>query len=125
VFVIVGVLIGILFLEESHEDKKHRRDPGLELGQWILEHLQFKGRVEQEKGISEETALFIPANEKNDGLSSTNSSPRLSSVSTNVSEVEVYLPKSTLSGPRPSLAWREMFNNQVLLVVLSLGVLAL
>jgi hypothetical protein len=28
--------IGILFLEETHEEKKHRRDIGLETGKWIL-----------------------------------------------------------------------------------------
>ena len=36
----LGVLIGILFLEETHEHKKHRRDVGLEIGQWILKHLR-------------------------------------------------------------------------------------
>lgn len=34
--VIVGMLVGILFLEETHEDKKHQRDRGLEVGKWIL-----------------------------------------------------------------------------------------
>ena len=31
-----GVVIGILFLEETHEDRKYRRDIGLEIGQWLL-----------------------------------------------------------------------------------------
>ncbi|KAK4691172.1 hypothetical protein P7C71_g5772, partial [Lecanoromycetidae sp. Uapishka_2] len=31
-----GVLIGILFLEETHAGRKHRRDYGLEAGQWLL-----------------------------------------------------------------------------------------
>lgn len=34
--VIFGMLVGILFLEETHEDKKHQRDRGLEFGRWIL-----------------------------------------------------------------------------------------
>ena len=33
---IVGMLIGILFLEETHGQKKRRRDLGLEIGNWIL-----------------------------------------------------------------------------------------
>ena len=34
--VFVGVVNGILFLEETHAEKKLRRDRGLELGNWIL-----------------------------------------------------------------------------------------
>lgn len=33
-------MIGILFLEETHEIKKHERDRGRELGSWIVQ--QFK-----------------------------------------------------------------------------------
>ena len=31
-----GVIVGILFLEETHEEKKHRRDWGIEAGKWLL-----------------------------------------------------------------------------------------
>ncbi|KAI1244423.1 hypothetical protein MGN70_014295 [Eutypa lata] len=34
--VLVGVINGILFLEETHAEKKSRRDRGRELGNWIL-----------------------------------------------------------------------------------------
>ncbi|KAL1961965.1 hypothetical protein VTN77DRAFT_700 [Rasamsonia byssochlamydoides] len=33
---VFGITIGILFLEETHAEKKYRRDPGLELGRWLL-----------------------------------------------------------------------------------------
>lgn len=33
---VVGVIIGTLFLEETHVEKKHKRDLGLELGHLIL-----------------------------------------------------------------------------------------
>ncbi|RKF79179.1 putative membrane protein [Golovinomyces cichoracearum] len=36
IIVIFGVTIGVLFLEETHSLKKHRRDPGLLAGKWIL-----------------------------------------------------------------------------------------
>lgn len=36
VIVACGVVVGILFLEETHEEKKYRHDPGLEAGKWIL-----------------------------------------------------------------------------------------
>lgn len=35
-----GVVVGLLFLEETHEVKKHERDRGRELGRWIVR--QFK-----------------------------------------------------------------------------------
>jgi MFS family permease len=32
---LVGIVVGIFFLEETHEDLKHHRDMGLELAKWI------------------------------------------------------------------------------------------
>lgn len=34
--VLLGVIIGILFLDETHAEKKHRRDPGRELGKALV-----------------------------------------------------------------------------------------
>jgi MFS family permease len=36
---VIGVLNGILFLEETHSGKKQQRDRGVELGQWLLSKL--------------------------------------------------------------------------------------
>ncbi|KAJ5312199.1 hypothetical protein PENANT_c011G02277 [Penicillium antarcticum] len=33
---VCGIVVGFLFLEETHPEKKHRRDPGLELGHWLV-----------------------------------------------------------------------------------------
>lgn len=35
VAVIIGIVVGILFLEETHEDMQDRKDYGLEIGRWI------------------------------------------------------------------------------------------
>jgi hypothetical protein len=35
-WVFVGLFVGILFLEETHSEKKHQRDRGLELGAYLL-----------------------------------------------------------------------------------------
>ncbi|TKA62982.1 hypothetical protein B0A55_10739, partial [Friedmanniomyces simplex] len=35
-FVMFSLTVGILFLRETHEDKKERRDIGCEIGDWIL-----------------------------------------------------------------------------------------
>ncbi|KAL4909861.1 hypothetical protein BDW74DRAFT_44967 [Aspergillus multicolor] len=36
VVLVTGVVVGLLFLEETHPEKKHRRDRGLELGNWLI-----------------------------------------------------------------------------------------
>ncbi|KAL4880247.1 major facilitator superfamily domain-containing protein [Aspergillus karnatakaensis] len=36
VILVTGVVVGLLFLEETHPEKKHRRDVGLELGNWLV-----------------------------------------------------------------------------------------
>ena len=35
-----GVIIGILFLEETHSERKDRRDLGREMGEWLLSRLR-------------------------------------------------------------------------------------
>ncbi|RAL05182.1 MFS transporter [Aspergillus ibericus CBS 121593] len=36
VVLVSGIVVGLLFLEETHPEKKHRRDRGLELGNWLV-----------------------------------------------------------------------------------------
>ena len=119
----LGVVVGFLFLEESHEDKKDRRDLGLELGNWILKRIRYRGRTKEE--TPEEAPLFLSEDKISLPLNSTDSSPRLSTVSTSVSEIDVFIPKTDLLRPKKSYTWRETFSNQSLLVILGLGILAL
>lgn len=39
VVLLAGIVVGFLFLEETHPEKKHRRDPGLALGNWLVSKL--------------------------------------------------------------------------------------
>ena len=45
-----GVLVGILFLEETHPERKYRRDYGLELGQRVLGWLRLRTTLDFESG---------------------------------------------------------------------------
>ncbi|OGM46759.1 MFS multidrug transporter [Aspergillus bombycis] len=36
VVLLFGIVVGFLFLEETHPEKKHRRDIGLKLGNWLI-----------------------------------------------------------------------------------------
>lgn len=40
VLIAFGVLIGLLFLEETHEELKYRWDFGIETRKWLVRHLQ-------------------------------------------------------------------------------------
>ncbi|ORY63175.1 major facilitator superfamily domain-containing protein [Pseudomassariella vexata] len=42
--VLVGVVNGLLFLEETHSEKKHCRDRGVELGNWLLSKMPSFGK---------------------------------------------------------------------------------
>lgn len=60
--VVFSMIVGILFLEETHEDLKHRRDIGLEIGDWILRFFckAPAPRLSSRKGeMSEETLVLI------------------------------------------------------------------
>ncbi|RAL16752.1 MFS transporter [Aspergillus homomorphus CBS 101889] len=50
-----GIIVGLLFLEETHPEKRNRRDPGLELGKWLVD--KFKGsRVNLAEGLEVKAA---------------------------------------------------------------------
>lgn len=60
--VVFSMVVGILFLEETHEDVKDRRDVGLEIGNWIIAKFQRKPVewISSRKGdLSEETMMLI------------------------------------------------------------------
>ena len=62
----VGVVIGLLFLEETHAEKKKGRDRGVELGNYLLTYLQ--GKSAKSKGKlpaknSEEQPLLFETEE--------------------------------------------------------------
>lgn len=118
--------IGILFLEETHEDKKDRRDIGLDVGDWLVG--RFRSRSVSEKGgfIGEGFHLLAEAVDDHSGHSSTESSPSLAPVSTSIAELP---PHSLRSGDLAPLVKSEAavvsaFTKQVILVIVSYGLLA-
>lgn len=55
----LGVLIGVLFLEETYAEKKCRHDTGLETGRWILSKLL---RCVESKALRNEKAADLNEN---------------------------------------------------------------
>ncbi|KAI6820356.1 MFS general substrate transporter [Hortaea werneckii] len=79
-----SMTVGFLFLEETHEDKKERRDVGLELGAWIIRRFKRAATapLSARKGnYSDESYTLVRDDDLPPDYSSTASSPALAPVS--------------------------------------------
>ena len=57
-----GLVIGTLFLEETHAERKHDRDLGLEMGRWILAHFSHRRvqeTIEEKARVPEELEKLL------------------------------------------------------------------
>jgi MFS family permease len=124
---LLGITIGVLFLEETHADLKSRRDCGLELGRRIVSKITRSeaAYIAESKPGNCATAEVdrLIENDAPPGYRSTEGSPRLSTVSPIIpamKEGDVELAYQTKSGKSSS----KTFNRQVVLVILGYGILA-
>jgi hypothetical protein len=117
-FVVFGLIVGLLFLEETHEDKKSRNDPGLKIGKWFLAFFGSEPCAHR-SWLDDWLTFRVEEDEKNPRFGSSESTPRASSVNDDMD-----MTKHPLLA-RQQYSWREMFTNQVCLNILSLGILAL
>lgn len=81
IILVLGILNGILFLEESHDVLKHKRDYGRELGQKILKFFSCRSRQRKYEGPdsyesprAEETDPLLDRSENNTAYSTAGSS---------------------------------------------------
>jgi len=122
--VFIGVVIGVLFLEETHAKKKLRRDPGLELGNSLLTRLQ-TAFIRKSKGKApEEQCLLGDSDEPLPGYSSTKTSASTSA------ESDLAIRECTdMEGGRPVPPRVEKslstFNKTTVLIIITFGILAL
>ena len=125
-------MIGILFLEETHSEKKHRHDPGLEAGRWILRKVRRcaspkASKCEKVTDLLEVQSL-IDTHEQLPGYRTTEESPQLPStpstdveelLSLNLNKVDMaFLP----TRQKPAIA--TAFTRQVVLNIVGYGILA-
>jgi hypothetical protein len=118
--VFCGVVIGILFLEETHKDKKLERDCGLELGRrltaWVKKCTMACTRAEKQ----------APQREAGDdvdelpGYSASEDTPLLLSAPGEGSRDSLDLPRPETEKPAPIA-----FTRPVILNIISYAVLAL
>ena len=125
VIVICGVVIGILFLKETHEEKKYRRDIGLETGQWILSLIPSRARTYDDRSKVgdanlEETRSMLSEDEQPPGYRTTEGSPRPPRSRARSPGQSIDSRRSSSSKPSVSKA----FTKQVVLNIIGYGILA-
>lgn len=129
--VFIGVINGILFLEETHAEKKLRKDRGLELGNWILSGLPIfrkcaEPRDEKSKLAEMEAQPLIDHDEQLPGYqtneNSPENSPRLRSASVpSISWDSLDLERGHADS---NLGISRIFTRPVILNIVSFGILA-
>ncbi|KAI9657987.1 MAG: hypothetical protein M1821_002644 [Bathelium mastoideum] len=122
--VVVSLVVGILFLEETHEDKKHRRDPGLACGRWILATLRNRWNAvpAQKSGYLEDTLSLLVEEDLLD-YRSVEASPCITcSDAVNGEPPPEFLDDDHANSS--NAATTGSFTPQILLNILSLGILA-
>lgn len=129
--VLVGVVNGILFLEETHAEKKLRRDRGRELGDWILSgipSLRKCAEFRDEKfklaaDMAEEEQPLVDHDEQLPGYRTNENSPQNSPLlkSTRGSRLPNLDNISASEDARDS----RIFTRPVILNIMSFGILAL
>ena len=125
----VGVLIGILFLEETHGEKKHRRDLGSVAGRWILSHIghrQAPAFAEKPTYVNFKDYNILVEDEPPPGYRTTEGSPRLPSSRTQ-SRSAARTGLKPIDRPLPADKSRSVgkaFTKQVTLNIIAFGILA-
>lgn len=119
--VVFGMVVGILFLEETHEDKKDRKDLGLEAGKWLLSFVR-PSPQDRKMSFGEESLTLLV--DSPPGYSSVESSPSLNPVA--VADLPLQLQDPPSPAPRPTRNTSEAspFTRQVILNIISYGILA-
>ncbi|CAI7566418.1 unnamed protein product [Penicillium bialowiezense] len=108
---VCGIIVGFLFLEETHPEMKNRRDPGIELGQWLAS-LIWGSRVQlpDDSDVVDEKYFDAPPQ-----YESAESSPCLRPV--DVAPVDCDLEGQKSPAPKA-------FTRQVIFAIVAYGILA-
>ncbi|RMZ88598.1 hypothetical protein DV736_g4179, partial [Chaetothyriales sp. CBS 134916] len=117
-----GICTGLLFLEETHPQKKHRRDIGLETSKFILSKITGKAAspTNTDKAPRYGFGEFDPLTvDPPPGYQSAENSPRLSSTTAASIAIDIECLDSA-----PNRGLSACFNRQVILVIVGYAILA-
>jgi hypothetical protein len=130
VIVLCGLIIGILFLEETHAEKKYRHDPGLVVGRWVLGKVRRCATPKtsrREKVVDfSEVQLLIDEDDQLPGYQTTEGSPHMSSTPSPEPQETLSLDNlnDAFIAPRQKPAVGKAFTRQVVLNIIGYGILA-
>jgi hypothetical protein len=130
VIVLCGLVIGILFLEETHAEKKHRHDPGLVIGRWILGKVRRcatpKAHKCEKLVDTSEVQSLLDDNDQLPGYRTTEGSPRMPSTPSPEPRETLNLDSldNAFVAPRQKPAVAQAFTRQVVLNIIGYGILA-
>ncbi|KAL4941359.1 hypothetical protein BDV06DRAFT_4557 [Aspergillus oleicola] len=133
VVLVSGIVVGLLFLEETHPEKKHRRDRAQELGNWLIGKCWGSGAQDDADEPSDVKAGTADSHYFNDSddyedmappaYRSTEASPRLGpvkEVDSNLSDDDdIEKQMAGQSGGKP-----KAFTKQVVFTIIAYGLLA-
>lgn len=124
---VLGVLVGFFFLEETHHEKKYERDVGLEFGKRIVAVFQRSEDVndinsEKILALMSETELLIDDFEQLPRYQSTEGSPQIP-VTTRPDILDIISLDNNDSKPEKEAPLKP-FTRQILLNIAGYGILA-
>jgi hypothetical protein len=124
--VFMGVIVGVLFLEETHEEKKHKRDRGVELGKRLLSYFQ-RRKSTTGHGKSLEAEPLLDAGEQLPGYRSIDAALPLASVTPPSLQTPLDLenPVTTRMAAPETPSSSKIFTRPVVLIIITYGILAL
>jgi MFS family permease len=123
VVICFGVMTGVLFLEETHAEKKHRRDIGRELGDWLLRRVSKSEQPLPDYSAISQNSEYYPAlfeDEQPPGYRTTEGSPRISTTPTPISRSK---PETNTPSNKPC-GMKNAFTKQVIFNIVGYGILA-
>lgn len=127
---VVGILTGILFLEETHQEKKYRRDFGLEMGQRILSFFDWEKRPRASGKVNDanfEECRSLLDDEPPPGYRTTEGSPRYP-LSRSLSPAAPPYTRSAattrLQGKNVPMGMQKAFTKAVIIHIIGYGILA-
>lgn len=133
---VFGVVVGILFLEETHADKKDRHDPGLALGKCISSRLHWARRRGNQDGAAtvSETSSLLGHLDDDDidsppSYRTNENSPLLTSTPAADVEAQPLLDAEDVgnrlrTAEKPRLSAGQAFTKPVVMNIISYGILA-
>ncbi|KAL8646355.1 MAG: hypothetical protein Q9210_006186, partial [Variospora velana] len=130
IILMLGILVGILFLEETHQEKKYRRDIGLEVGRRFLGFFDLCGRRNPpvkciDANLEESRSLL--EDEPPPGYRTTEGSPRYPS-SRSLSPAAPPYSRSeariTWARKAPTVGMQKAFTRPVIVHIVGFGILA-